>query len=99
MSASTDIPDLAGRMPSIVRNLQRERMGRGPIQNVAGSSDIVSTAKAMFGTIPPDTEVNGKQNAPAAPGTLQKERSEEGGRLADGRQGKTQGRLGKGPQV
>jgi len=99
MSASTDIPDLAGRMPSIVRDLQRERMGRGPAQNVAGASDIASTAKAMFGTTPPDTEVNGKQNAPAAPGTLQKERSEEGGRLADGRQGKTQGRLGKGPQV
>ena len=97
MSASTDIPDLAGRMPSIVRNLQRERMGRGPIQNVAGSSDIASTAKAMFGSTPPDTEVNGKQNAPAAPGALQKDGGEERGRLSDERQRKAQGRSGQGP--
>ncbi len=63
------------------------------------STARASTAKAMFGTTPPDTEVNGKQNAPAAPGTLQEDRSEEGGRLADERQGKTQGRLGKSTQV
>lgn len=99
MSSSTDIPELAGRMPSIVRNLQRERMGRGPAQAVAGASEIANTAKVMFGSTTPDTEVNGKQNAPAAPGALQKERSEEGGRLADERQGKTQGRPGKSPQV
>lgn len=92
MSSSTDIPELAGRMPSIVRNLQRERMGRGPAQAVAGASEIANTAKVMFGSTPPDTEVNGKQNAPATPGTLQKDRSEERGRLADERQRKTQGR-------
>jgi arylsulfatase A-like enzyme len=96
MSASTDIPELAGRMPNIVRELQRTRMGLGPSQNVAGASDIASTAKAMFGTTPPNTEVNGKQNAPAAPGALQKDGSEESGRLANERQGKTQGRFGKG---
>lgn len=96
MSASTDIPDLAGRMPSIVRNLQRERMGRGPIQNVAGSSDIASTAKAMFGSTPQDTEVNGRQDAPATPGALQKDGGEERGRLSDERQRKAQGRSGQG---
>jgi hypothetical protein len=95
MSSSTDIPELAGRMPSIVRGLQRERMGLGPIQNVAGASNIASTAKAMFGTTLPDTEVNGKQNAPATPGALQKDGGEEGGRLSDERQRKTQGRPGQ----
>lgn len=43
MGANVDAGDFAEKLPNIVREIQRNRMGRGinnPTQNVAGSKEI-----------------------------------------------------------
>jgi hypothetical protein len=42
MGANTDAPEFAGRLSNIVREIQRNRMGREikqPTQNVAGAAE------------------------------------------------------------
>lgn len=59
MGANVDASEFAGKLPNIVRELQRNRMGRSinqPMQNVAGAKEI-QLAGLNRAKIPPNKNV------------------------------------------
>ena len=82
-------------MPNFVRQIQRTRMGRelnAPPQGPADPQQFQN----LLNQAAPDVK---EQNAPTAPGALQKEGSQEQGRQRNVGQGEAQGSPGQGPQV
>jgi len=91
---------LAGGLMNIVQQLQKNRLsGERTLQGapIGGESQAgPEKFEALLNEVAPNEQ---KQDAARAPGTLQKEGGEEGGRQRDVGQGKEEGGPGKGPQV
>ena len=89
MGANTDAPEFAGRLSSIVREIQRNRMGREikqPTQNVAGAAENwLNKVHPQPGTL----KNNAYKNAATASSSFQEKRSKKRRRFRYERQGKT----------
>jgi len=95
MGANVNAAGVAKNMPNFVRQIQRERMGRtatSPSEQQANPAQFQN----LLNQVSPDGQ---EQNAAPAPGTLQKEGSQEQGRQRNVGQGETQGRPGQSSQV
>jgi len=89
---------LAGSLMNVVLTLQKNRR-RGidgvPVTNQPSAEEGSKVLSAVRNQKKDEQE----QNATGAPGALQKEGSEEGGRQRDVRQGEEESSIRKGPQV
>jgi len=96
MGANVNAAGVATNMPTFVRQIQRERMGRSATSPSQQPAADPQQFQQLLNKVSPDGQ---EQNAAPAPGALQKERSQERGRQRDVRQGEAQGRPGQSPQV
>lgn len=89
---------LAGSLMNVVLTLQKNRR-RGIDGAPAPQQGSPEEGANVLNAIRNQKQDEQKQNASRAPGTLQKEGSEEGGRQRNVGQGEEEGGIGQGPQV
>jgi hypothetical protein len=91
---------LAGGLINLVQQLQKNRFsGERSLQGAPIGGEAQAEPQkfeALLNEVSPNGQ---KQDAARAPGTLQKEGGEEGGRQRNVGQGETEGGPGKSPQV
>lgn len=91
---------LAGGLMNLVQQLQKNRLsGERTLQGAPIGGEAQAEPQkfeALLNEVSPNEQ---KQDAAPAPGALQKEGSEKGGRQRDVGQGETEGGPGKSPQV
>lgn len=93
--------NLAGGLMNVVQQLQKNRFGgiRRLQGAPVGGESPASEGAEVLNAIRNSKQNGQEQNATPAPGTLQKEGSQERGRQRDVGQGEAQGRPGQGSQV
>ena len=96
MGADVNAAGVAKNMPNFVRQIQRERMGRSATAPSQQPATNPEQFQQLLNKVSPDGQ---EQNAAPAPGTLQKEGSQEQGRQRNVGQREAQGRPGQSSQV
>lgn len=89
---------LAGGLAGIVQQLQKNRR-QGVNGMPAAPQGSPQEGAQILEAIRNKQQNEQEQNATGAPGALQKERGQEGGRQRDVRQGEAEGGIGQGSQV